>query len=156
MLHNPFLILRLLLHVRCPSRQTDMVAVSDGFWLRRGYEALTFFGIIVTHSQEEADMLNARFSALKHHEMIHLRQAQSTGDSWLRFYLLYIWYWLKAQRYCRRLPNAGYRLNPFEIEAYRHMNDLGYADRCRKEGATEWRIYAAMPLDERRKFLYRQ
>jgi hypothetical protein len=80
--------------------------------------------------------------------MIHLRQAQACGDSWLRFYLLYIWYWLKGLRMNRRMPHAAYLLNPFEMEAYSRMYDLHYLDRC-EGGAQEWRRYAKMSLKER-------
>ena len=101
-----------------PSRVTDMPAVKNTFWLRKGYEGLTFFGTM------------------------------ACGDSWLRFYLLYIWYWLKGLRMNRRMPHAAYLLNPFEMEAYSRMYDLHYLDRC-EGGAQEWRRYAKMSLEER-------
>ena len=84
---------------------------------------------------------------MKNHEMIHLRQAQSCGDSWLRFYLLYIWYWLKGLRMNRKMKHAAYLLNPFEMEAYARMHDLDYL----KGPATEWRRYAKMKLKDRLK-----
>jgi hypothetical protein len=137
-----------------PSRVVDMPAVVNTFWLPKGYEGLTFFGQILAPTQAEADRFNSGYTSLKNHEMIHLRQAQACGDSWLRFYLLYIWYWLKnkivllRKRYrpCR-LKNAAYLLNPFEIEAYGKMHDLGYPN----GPATEWRRYAKMPIKERMK-----
>ena len=124
-----------------------------GFWLRKGYEGLTFFGTILTPSQEEADRFNNSHDPMKNHEMIHLRQAQATGDSWLRFYLLYIWYWFFLSCFCglavrRQLRNAAYLLNPFEMEAYDRMNDPDYLAQC-KDGATEWRKYARMSVKER-------
>ena len=135
-----------------PSKITDMPAVVNTFWLRKGYEGLTFFGHILAPTQELADRFNGSADrALKNHEMIHLRQAQSCGDSWLRFYLLYIWYWLKGLRMNRQMKHAAYLLNPFEMEAYARMNDLDYL----KGPATEWRRYAKMPLKERLK-LYKQ
>jgi len=167
-----FHIIRYVWRARRPSTLADMPAVVDTFWLRRGYDALTFFGVIVTPSQQEADMMNATHggsghrqadgggtaaaaarivreaAALKRHEMIHLRQAQATGDSWWRFYRLYLRYWLPGWRQRRHHPNAGYRLNPFEMEAYRHMYDPQYLDRCR-DGANGWRRYAALSVDER-------
>ena len=133
-----------------PSKVADMPAVVNTFWLRKGYEGLTFFGQILTPTQELADRFNASFNALKNHEMIHLRQAQSCGDSWLRFYLLYIWYWLKALPANRKMKHAAYLLNPFEMEAYARMHDLDYL----KGPATEWRRYAKMSLKDRLK-LYR-
>ena len=137
-----------------PSRVVDMPAVVNTFWLPKGYEGLTFFGHILAPSQAEADRFNSGYSTMKNHEMIHLRQAQACGDSWLRFYLLYIWYWLKNKivllhkryRPCR-LKNAAYLLNPFEIEAYGKMHDLDYLN----GPATEWRRYAKMPIKERMK-----
>ena len=135
-----------------PSKITDMPAVVNTFWLRKGYEGLTFFGHILAPTQELADRFNGSADrALKNHEMIHLRQAQSCGDSWLRFYLLYIWYWLTGLRMNRKMKHAAYLLNPFEMEAYARMNDLDYL----KGPATEWRRYAKMPLKERLK-LYKQ
>ena len=135
-----------------PSKVVDMPAVVNTFWLRKGYEGLTFFGQILAPTQELADRFNGSADrALKNHEMIHLRQAQSCGDSWIRFYLLYIWYWLKGLRMNRQMKHAAYLLNPFEMEAYARMNDLDYL----KGPATEWRRYAKMPLKERLK-LYKQ
>ena len=109
-----------------PSRVADMPAVVNTFWLRKGFEGLTFFGKILTPTQALADEFNTGFTALKNHEMIHLRQAQSCGDSWLRFYLLYLWYWLRALPANRKLKHGAYLLNPFEMEAYRHMHNLDY------------------------------
>ena len=131
-----------------PSKITDMPAVVNTFWLRKGYEGLTFFGHILAPTQELADRFNGSADrALKNHERIHLRQAQSCGDSWLRFYLLYIWYWLTGLRMNRKMKHAAYLLNPFEMEAYARMNDLDYL----KGPATEWRKYAKMKLKDRLK-----
>ena len=140
-----------------PSKVADMPAVVNTFW-------------ILAPTQELADRFNSSADrALKNHEMIHLRQAQSCGDSWLRFYLLYIWYWLKNRvgllklhsrrsssagllpkgrkngSYC--VKNAAYLLNPFEMEAYARMHDLDYL----QGPATEWRRYAKMKLKDRLK-----
>ena len=135
-----------------PSKVVDMPAVVNTFWLRKGYEGLTFFGQILAPTQELADRFNGSADrALKNHEMIHLRQAQSCGDSWIRFYLLYIWYWLTGLRMNRKMKHAAYLLNPFEMEAYARMNDLDYL----KGPATEWRRYAKVPLKERLK-LYKK
>jgi len=142
-----------------PSRVADMPAVVNTFWLRKGFEGLTFFGTILTPTQTLADDFNIhsvagdlKSAAIKNHEMIHLRQAQSCGDSWIRFYLLYIWYWLRALPTSRKMKHGAYLLNPFEIEAYRHMNDLQY---LANGEANEWRKYAKMPIKERIK-LYEQ
>ena len=142
-----------MVRFRRPSRVEEMKVVKEGFWLRGDYAALTFFGYIVVHSKEEADRLNARplkNSSLKRHETIHLRQAQSTHNSWLCFYTLYIYYYLRALPQNRHMHNGAYYLNPFEMEAYEHMYDPTYLEKCR-QGANGWRVYAKMKPCERRK-----
>jgi len=152
-------IVLMTLRTARPTRTVDMSAVAKPFWIRKGYSAMTFFGTIITHTTQEAEALNAcrsltrqskndtHFDSLKNHEMIHLYQARSTHDSWLCFYIRYLYYWLSASRYCRRLRNAGYRLNPFEMEAYRHMHNPDYL--TDRQAATEWRQYARMSLRDR-------
>ncbi len=131
-----------------PSRTDDMKAVSKPFFIKKGYDALTFFGYIITHSTQEAEAFNRRFDSLKNHEMIHLYQARTTHDSWLCFYARYLYYWLTLSLFHRRIRNAGYLLNPFEMEAYHHMNNLNYL-KDKHSGTNEWRRYAAMSVDER-------
>ncbi len=145
-------ILLMMLRAPRPSRQNDMRAVAKPHWIRKGYDGLTFFGNIITHTDEEAEVFNQHFGSFKNHEMIHLYQARDCHDSWLLFYLRYGWYWLLANRYRHRLKNAGYRLNPFEMEAYANMYDLHYLD-DKPHGAAGWRRYARMSLDERMKHL---
>ena len=150
---NPFSVIAIMFRARKPSRVADMPAVSASFWLRKSYEALTFFGTVLTHTQQEADRMNRVNDSLKNHEMIHLRQAQATHDSWLCFYVMYAWYWVKGLPYNRRMKNAAYWLNPFEMEAYLHMYDLHYLERQPDGKAVEWKRFAAMKMDERRAFL---
>ena len=110
-------ILSMMLRSVRPSRIADMPAIAKPRWIRKGYDGLTFFGHIITHTQQEAEAFNQKFSTMKNHEMIHLYQARSTHDSWLCFYWKYFMFWLKASRYRKHLRNAGYLLNPFEMEA---------------------------------------
>jgi hypothetical protein len=145
---NPLSILILLFKCVRPSKIDEMKAVSDPFWLGKGYEALTFFGFIVTHSEQEAEYFNQHDDELKNHEMIHLRQAQDNGDSWWLFYLRYGYYWLRGLLTFGTMRRAGYLLNPFEMEAYFHMHDLEYAEKCRG-GAREWRQYARLDYRKR-------
>ena len=144
--------LLVIFHARRPSRVDDMKAVVDRFWCRKNFMAITMFGHIFTRTQEAADRLNSRFDALKVHEMIHLRQAQSVHDSWLLFYVRYLWYSLRCIGYVRRMKGAMYYLNPFEIEAYRYMGEAGYLEKCRN-GAVGWREFAAMPLKARAEYV---
>ena len=95
-----------------------MEASVSRFWCRKGYTGITIFGHIFTRTQEDADKFNSKFDALKNHEMIHVRQAQSLYDSWFLFYVRYLWFSLMAVGYVRRMKGAMYYLNPFEMEAY--------------------------------------
>ncbi|MBP3757390.1 MAG: hypothetical protein J6I61_08940 [Prevotella sp.] len=147
----------LLLIIRHPSPASldDMPALVSRLWSRKGYVAMTVFGYIFTSRQSDADYLNNYYGALKNHEMIHLRQAQSTHNSWVLFYLRYFWFSVLACRYFRKQRNAVYYLNPFEIEAYTMMHDLSYLDHCREHGAQGWRLYARMSLRERMEHIHR-
>lgn len=152
-MNNPFRILRYLLKMQRPDSIADMRAVKDAFWLRPGYEALTFFGTILTASEQEAHKMNNIGGTLKNHEMIHLRQAQDAGNSWLLFYLRYGWYYLRALPLNLKMKNAAYWLNPFEIEAYRHQNDFMYLTHHKAE---EWRHWAKMKPKDRMKVIQKQ
>lgn len=147
-------ILMMMLRAARPSRISDMQAVAKPFWILKGYDGLTFFGHIITHNLQDAEDFNRGFNAIKNHEMIHLYQARACHDSWFRFYWCYLRYWLQASRYRRRLKNAGYLLNPFELEAYRYMYDLDYL-KDKPNGTDGWRKYAQMSLEERLKLYQR-
>ena len=143
---DPFCILSIFWRSRRPSLIKNMPVIRNSFWLRKGYAALTFFGTVIASTKEDAEEFKNQKSTLRNHEMIHLRQAQSTHDSWLMFYLLYSWYSLKLLPQSRKMKNAIYWLNPFEMEAYQHENDLHYLD---NHVADEWRQYARMKPSER-------
>ena len=145
---NPFSLPWLAIKARRPRRIASIKAVKDSFWLGKKYDAMMFFGVIVTHTQHDADIINSCDNSLKRHETIHLLQARSTHNSWLCFYTLYIWYYLRALPMNRKLPNAAYRLNPFEMEAYEHMYNADYVEQC-QAGANGWRTYAKMSVKER-------
>ena len=56
-----------------------MRAIARPWLIRKGYDGMTFFGRIITHSKEEAARINAAHtsknivsSTIKNHEMIHL------------------------------------------------------------------------------------
>jgi len=153
---NPFKLISIMWKSHRPNRQSDMPALRNNFWLRRkGYDAMTFYGTIVTATTEEADMMNRGMTSLKRHEMIHLLQARSTSNSWTLFYLRYLWYYVKALPQNRRMKQAAYRLNPFEMEAYGHMYDSDYLQQC-ETGATEWRTWAKMKPRKRLEELRRK
>ena len=144
--------IRLLISPPRPSALTDMPATVNRFLCRKGYTAITLFGRLFTREESSATRLNKKCDALKNHEMIHLRQAQDTGNSWYRFYWLYLWYSFKALWYIRKQRRAAYYLNPFEMEAYCHMYDLDYLESTGGK-ATEWRKFAKMSLAARLRYI---
>lgn len=147
-MRNLLRLLWLALRAPRPGKIRVMKAVEGDGLLPRKYTALTFFGYILTHTQEVADSINARPNTILNHEMIHLRQAQSVRNSWICFYLLYIWFYVRALPQNWHMHNAAYCLNPFEMEAYDHEADKNYLERCAK-GANGWRKYARMTPKER-------
>ena len=147
-MNNPFKLPWMAIIAHRPKRITSVKAVKDSFWLRKNYDAMMFFGLIVTHTQKDADYVNTHDNCLKRHETIHLLQARSTHNSWTCFYLLYIWYYVRAWHLNRKHKGAAYRLNPFEMEAYEHMYEKDYVEKC-KNGANGWRVYAKMKPRER-------
>ena len=60
-------ILMMMLRAPRPSRQNDMRAVAMPRWIKKGYDGLTFFGHIITHTKEEAEAFNERFGSFKNH-----------------------------------------------------------------------------------------
>ena len=149
-------ILLMILRAARPSKTPGLQAIVKPRWIRRGYDGMTFFGYIITHSRGDADAMNSPSSTMRNHEMIHLYQARSTFDSWLCFYVRYLYYWLSISiaypLFCRhegrRIRHAGYWLNPFEMEAYRNMHNLHYLD-DKPQGTDNWRNYARQSLTER-------
>lgn len=73
------------------------------------------------------------------HETIHLMQARDTG-SWIKFYLIYLWEWIKGNPLIHPAQSAYYMI-PFEVQAYaledtpeRYTNDLSpYTIKGRKK-----------------------
>ncbi|MBQ4632106.1 MAG: hypothetical protein IJB46_01975 [Prevotella sp.] len=130
-----------------PSSITVMKAERNKAFCRKGYMAIMLFGRLFTRDNNVAEELN-RGGVLMHHEMIHVRQAQAVFDSWLCYYMLYVYFSIRAACYFRHLRKSFYFLNPFEIEAYMYMSKRNYvSDSTRK--AVRWKVIARMSLKER-------
>lgn len=152
MQHPIMNLLTAILSAKRPSRIKDMPAMTNTFLCRKGFSGITFFGRIYTNNQDVADSLNREYSVMKNHEMIHLRQAQNTGNNWFRYYLLYIVQWLKGIRLDRKGGRLAYYLNPFEMEAYLNENDMHYLDEA-DNGTCGWRKYCKMTFPDRYKLM---
>lgn len=129
--------------------EIKVVTAKKAWFLLPGFRALTWKGVVYCKNTSDISLINRTDkvdSTLKCHETIHVRQAESTGDSWLRFYARYMYEWLRNLPLIVVNPNAPYRFIPFEIEAYECQSDLSYPD---KGMSCKWKEYAALSLKER-------
>lgn len=77
--------------------------------------AITLYPFIISKEKLDVTVYN--------HEKIHLEQQR---ELWLiGFYLLYVWYWLKARLKGLNGRKAYYAI-PFEREAYENDKNLSY------------------------------
>lgn len=116
------------------------------------YFAMTFFGYMFI-KKKSRDLWNWKIKTGQakidmNHEMIHVKQAQSTGDSWLRFYLEYIFQWLRNNPFLGL--KFAYRMNPFEMEAYAKQTDLYYV-KDNPQGCVMWRMFKKLSVTMKRK-----
>ena len=128
-----------------------IVSAKKAWFLFSGFVAITLFGVIYCKSQSRVDEINKTDkidSQLESHETIHVRQAESTSDSWIVFYLKYIWQWIKNFPLIFVNVDAPYKFMPFELEAYRYQDEWDYClAKC--EG---WKRYNKLKLKEKRIF----
>lgn len=119
-----------------------------------GYLAIMLFGKIWMRNNNkprwEKYIKNGQADIATNHEMIHVKQALSANNSWWKFYLLYIWYWLKANPLFRGFTFA-YKMNPFEMESYANESDLFY-NNVHSTGATRWKLYNQISVKQRKKY----
>lgn len=120
----------------------------------KGYLAMTFFGKMWIRNSNKTlwdeYVKEGKDKIVTHHEMIHVKQAISTHNSWFRFYLLYIWYWIKGVFSFGGFKFA-YKMNPFELEAYANEDVKDYID-IYSNGATRWKVYKEIPMKQRKKY----
>ena len=94
-----------------------------------GFRALTWKGIVYCKDKFDVNLINsvdAITSDFESHETLHIRQAESTKDSWFVYYTLYLWQW-----FCNfplffvgwRMP---YNFIPFELEAFTNETNHDY------------------------------
>lgn len=103
-----------------------------------GFKCLTWKGYAYCKTRKDADELNKTEnidSQLKSHETIHIRQAQSTDNSWLKFYVQYTLQWIKNLTLITVNIKAPYKFMPMEMEAYLHQDEYDYCENT----ATQWR-----------------
>lgn len=133
-----------------PSKVKSIRAKKAHFLLPK-FRGITLMGVVYCQKKSDIEDINkseAIDSVFKSHETIHVRQALSMGDSWLRFYINYIF------NYIRNLPlifidlYAPYRLIPTEIEAYLNEKDYKYAEE--NAPVYGWKAYEKVSLSDKR------
>ena len=125
------------------------VSAKKAWLLPSNFSAITLFGVVYCASKVRADEINKTEnidSRLESHETIHVRQAESTSDSWLIYYLKYIWYWLLNIPLIFIDLNAPYKFISFELEAYANQDNWYYCmGKCEK-----WKKYNTLTLKQKR------
>ena len=135
-----------------PNEIVDIEIKWNNFIPFAGYLAITFFGKMwmrnSTKEKWEKYIKDGMAAYVINHEMIHVKQAVSTNNSWWEFYVLYIWYWLKT---ILKGTTFAYKMNPFEMEAYANENDLTYIAK-HSGGAVRWKVYKTIPIKTRKAY----
>ena len=113
------------------------------------FAAITLFGVVYCRKKTTVDIINKTDkidSVIKCHETIHVRQAESTSNSWTKFYLMYIWQWicnLPIIIYGLMMP---YYFIEFEFEAYCNEDKFDYPNRG---AACQWKDFKKLTLKEK-------
>lgn len=112
-----------------------------------GYAAITLFGIVFMRRSyiDAINYLNSsRGQLLINHEKIHILQKKSI-HSWIIFYILYIWYFLKL--YLSTFNwKMSYKTIPFELESYN--NEIKGLDK------SNWRVWRMSNKDRKNWYKY--
>ena len=139
-----------ILTVKAPSKIKAMVVVFNKFLPFPGYFAITLFGKILIRetnkSSWERQIKTGDANITLNHETIHLRQAQSTCDSWWVYYIKYIYEYIKNQPW-KNGTSFAYYMIPFEMEAYKNELNLSYLHGGKS--TTGWKKYSNMSVSER-------
>ena len=102
----------------------------------KGFAGITLFGHVFTSYEEDylkKYIKTTNGKKFVNHENIHCIQARSLKGSWLEFYMLYIFYWIKNLFNIGFSKKAYYEI-PFEREAYQNEWDFNYK-------TTKWKNY---------------
>jgi hypothetical protein len=106
----------------------DLEVVVMNHFPFKGYRWLMWCGRMVCRADNEEkiqkEMLTTKFAISKNHERIHLMQALTCNDSWVRYYLSYLWEWLRIG-FMSPLK-ANYYTSKYESEAYANEDDYDY------------------------------
>lgn len=107
----------------------NVLKAKKALFLFSGFRALTWKGIAYCKKETDVILINSKDiidSNFEAHEMTHVKQAESTKDSWFCFYALYLWYWIINFPLFIRGKFMPYYFIPFELEAYNNETDWKY------------------------------
>lgn len=106
----------------------------------KGYKAMAWCGYIIHRvGTSEVD------ARTRNHEKIHVMQAMyQTNDSWVRYYLAYLWEWLR--RGFLAPMSANYYCSRFESEAYANEDNFGYCSDYDEDLLSKYTIKNAKKL----------
>lgn len=119
-----------------PIKSTEVEPLAMDHIPFSGYKYLMWCGkVIYRRSRPEFGTLTDED---KNHESLHLDQAIDKG-SWVKYYLSYVWNWIKHYPLFTR-KNGAYYLNKYEVEAYAKDKDLEYRKRRNKNAVENFKI----------------
>lgn len=123
MLKDLWILIRMLFGTR-PSDfvYREMEVMEMGHFPFKGFKAMAWCGKIV--HREGSSPVDAR---TMRHEKIHVVQAMLCGDSWVWYYLVYVWEWLKGNPFIAPASSA-YMTTPQEMEAYANEDKPEYPE----------------------------
>lgn len=130
-----------------PSKIKSVKAKTTSFLLR-GFSAITWMGVIYCKHFEDAALINKADtidSVFECHETIHVKQAESCHDSWLLFYLEYVWQYFKNIPLLFVELRIPYYFIAFELEAYAFEDNFSYPH----EKCTKWKTFDKLTLKEK-------
>lgn len=128
-----------------PDRCYSLPVVPSRWLPPKGYTAITVFGRVLmrknSYDEWARNATSKVYHELYHHEWIHLQQAVSVCNSWVCYYILYFWFYLKGRPF-RYGHQVAYLSNPFELEAYLFEDDEQYGQNPTK-GCVGWKRLAS-------------
>ena len=129
------------------------VSAKKAYLLPSAFRAITVFGVAHCNNNKDIELINSSGnkidSVIKCHETIHVRQAENTKNSWLLFYLNYLWQWICNLPLIFVSWQIAYLFIPYELEAYGNEADFAYAYGVAKE----WKWFNKnLSLKQKRKY----
>lgn len=106
----------------------NVLKAKKAFFLPSKFRALTWKGIAYCKDKYDIQLINFEdriSSDFESHEITHVKQAESTHNSWFCFYALYVWYWILNFPLFITGLYMPYYFIPFELEAM--TNEMNHA-----------------------------